>query len=546
MAKTFVFFLLYVFITGTDLSAQFASHITHPYKSQVPTEDFNDWSYKLSTTINIKDLKDHVYTLASDRFEGRETGSPGITKAANYLAEQFEDFGFAPATGNDGYFQQVDVTFSSWNKMKLSIEGDQLKFLKDFIAFPQWSQDLDLISKDMLFLGYGIDDPAYSDYENVDVAGKVVIVFDGEPMDTSGHSFITGDDRKSKWSRDWLLKSETAKRYGASLLIICSNDLLGLINENRRFLVNGVAQMGDFMNSGDQHVNTIFLSSSIAEKALGGFKGGIIAKRDRQKEDRSVRIQFEMAQQVKTKMVVKRTIVSGQNVLGFIEGSDRKEEVIIVSAHYDHIGQRNGEIYYGADDNASGTATVLEIAEALATAKKLGKPPRKSILCLLMTGEEKGLLGSAYYVNHPVFPLSKTVADVNIDMVGRRDKVYQTSSEPYVYVIGSDRISQDLHELNESVNQKYSQLTLDYKYNDEADPNRFYYRSDHYNFAKEGVPSIFFFNGVHSDYHRLTDTPDKIDFPLLKIRAQHIFHVVWELANREERLQMNSSEQTTP
>ena len=233
---------------------------------------------------------------------------------------------------------------------------------------------------------------------------------------------------------------------------------------------------------------------------------------------------------------VKKEILEGQNVLGYIEGSDKKDEVLVVSAHYDHVGFKGDEVYNGADDNASGTTIVLEIAEALQTAKLMGHGPRRSVLCLLITGEEKGLLGSDYYASNPVLALENTIADVNIDMQGRWGNEYQDQKTIYNYVIGSDRLSQDLHDINETVNEKYSNLVLDYKYNDENDPNRYYFRSDHYNFAKNGIPSIFFFNGVHADYHRLTDEVEKIDLQLMETRGRQIFHLVWALSNREERI----------
>ena len=198
---------------------------------------------------------------------------------------------------------------------------------------------------------------------------------------------------------------------------------------------------------------------------------------------------------------------------------------------------RGKEIFYGADDNASGTAAVLEIAQAMASAKAEGKGPRRSVLCMLVTGEEKGLLGSQYYVEHPVFPLDRIIADVNIDMIGRTDTLHKNPN--YTYVIGADRLSTELHHINEEVNNKYTHLDLDYTYNSDDDPNRFYYRSDHYNFAKEGIPAIFYFSGVHEDYHMPTDTPDKLLYDKAETIARLAFHTVWELANRNERIKVN-------
>lgn len=224
-----------------------------------------------------------------------------------------------------------------------------------------------------------------------------------------------------------------------------------------------------------------------------------------------------------------------ENVLAYIKGSTMPEEILVISSHYDHEGiDEEGNIYNGADDDGSGTVAILEIAEAFKKAVKDGYTPKRSILFLNVTGEEKGLVGSKYYTDNPVFPLSETVANLNIDMIGRIGEGMENAGD-YVYLIGSDKLSTELHDLSEAVNDKYLNLNLDYTYNDENDPNRFYYRSDHYNFAKNDIPIIFYFNGVHEDYHRPTDTPDKIEYDLLAKRAKLVFLTAWEVANRENR-----------
>lgn len=223
-----------------------------------------------------------------------------------------------------------------------------------------------------------------------------------------------------------------------------------------------------------------------------------------------------------------------ENIWAFIEGSEKPDEILVISAHYDHVGMKNGEVYNGADDDGSGTVALLEIAKAFMQAKKDGHGPKRSILFLHVTGEEHGLHGSRYYAEHPLFPLKNTIADLNIDMIGRRDDKHKDNGN-YVYLIGSDRLSTDLHKISEKANNDYVQLVLDYKYNDRNDPERIYYRSDHYNFAKNGIPSLFYFNGVHADYHKSTDTPDKIEYDLLQKRAQLVFVTAWELANRKEK-----------
>lgn len=233
--------------------------------------------------------------------------------------------------------------------------------------------------------------------------------------------------------------------------------------------------------------------------------------------------------------VFRGNVKDSENVVAFIEGSEKPEEILVISSHYDHVGMDDeGNVFNGADDDGSGTVAILEIAEAFMQAKEDGYHPKRSILFLNVTGEEKGLVGSKYYTDNPIFPLANTVANLNIDMIGRIGDGMESAGD-YVYLIGSDKLSTELHDLSESVNKEFLNMNLDYTYNDENDPNRFYYRSDHYNFAKNNIPIIFYFNGVHPDYHKISDTPDKIEYDLLAKRAKLVFLTAWEVANREER-----------
>ena len=228
--------------------------------------------------------------------------------------------------------------------------------------------------------------------------------------------------------------------------------------------------------------------------------------------------------------------IRGENVLGYIEGSDLKDELLIITAHYDHLGKHDSLIFNGADDDASGVSAALEIAEAFMLAKKEGNGPRRSILIMPVSGEEKGLLGSRYYTDNPIYPLESTVANLNIDMIGRLDDWHDNGN--YVYLIGSDRLSYDLHDLNEKINDEYIGIDLDYRFNDKDDPNRYYYRSDHYNFAKNNIPVIFYFNGVHEDYHKPSDTIEKLDFDKINTITKLIFLTAWEIANRDDRIKL--------
>jgi hypothetical protein len=240
------------------------------------------------------------------------------------------------------------------------------------------------------------------------------------------------------------------------------------------------------------------------------------------------------------KMLGQKKKIKGENVLGFIEGSDLKDELIIVTAHYDHLGKHDSLIFNGADDDGSGTVAAMEIAEAFMLAKNAGHGPRRSVLVMAVSGEEKGLLGSKYYTDHPIYPLESTVANLNIDMIGRIGDFHTDPN--YVYLIGSDMLSTELHNISEAVNEEYVGLDLDYTFNKEDDPNRYYYRSDHYNFAKNNIPVIFYFNGIHEDYHKVTDTVEKIDFKKIETITRLVFFTAWQLANRDERIVVDKKE----
>jgi len=226
-----------------------------------------------------------------------------------------------------------------------------------------------------------------------------------------------------------------------------------------------------------------------------------------------------------------------ENILAFIEGSEKPDEIIVISAHYDHVGTQNGVVYNGADDDGSGTVAVMEIAKAFQSAKKAGNGPKRSILFLHVTGEEHGLFGSEFYSDNPVFPLANTVVDLNIDMIGRDDP--ENRGKNYVYVIGSEMLSSELKVINEAANKKTVNLELNYKYDDPKDPQRLYYRSDHYNFAKNNIPVAFYFDGIHEDYHKPTDDVEKIDYSMLQKRTQLVFATAWEIANREARIMVD-------
>ena len=227
---------------------------------------------------------------------------------------------------------------------------------------------------------------------------------------------------------------------------------------------------------------------------------------------------------------------SSENVLAFIEGSKYPEQIIIISAHLDHLGIfKDGLINNGADDDGSGTVAIMEMAQAFKKAAVDGHGPKRSILFLHLTAEEIGKKGSEFYTKNPIFPLENTIANLNIDMIGRVDEFHKNDAD-YLYLIGADRLSKELHYISEKINNSLYKIDLDYRFNIEGEVNDYYGRSDHYNFAKKNIPVIFYFNGEHKDYHKISDTPDKINYPLLEKRTKLIFATAWQIANQNHRL----------
>lgn len=518
------------------VSVDFKNHETSlisDYPSSVNPAPF-------ASTITSDNLRSHLSILASDEFEGRETGTEGNEKAAKYIAGEFQRMGISPLAGNNSYFQNVAFNWSQWEDIGMEVDGNRFRHLWEFISFPTRNKELPLLETDeIIFLGYGIDDAKYSDYKGVDVKDKVVLIYKGEPLDNAGNSYLTGSPELSEWSANWEKKLEVAKNHGVKLVLIIENEIQKILSENRELLIGPRLTLGDDATLYEKYANNCYINTNVAKELMGSdYKKVIKARKKIQKKGASKSL--TLSSDFKIIQKKKETVLQGVNVLGYIEGTDEnlKDELVIITAHYDHLGKRGDGIYNGADDNGSGTSTVLEVAEAFIEAKKKGDGPRRSVLTMLVTGEEKGLLGSKFYVEKPVFPLDKTIVNINVDMVGRVDKKY-TDNPNYIYVIGSNRLSTELHEINESVNEKYTQLILDYTYNAEDDPNRYYYRSDHYNFAEKGIPAIFYFNGTHPDYHRTSDTVEKINFDKMEIIAQLVFYTAWEVANRDKRIEVD-------
>jgi len=491
-------------------------------------------------TISQEDMKSILTVLASDEMEGRETGTPGNDRASKFIAGKLAAMGIPKVDKLDGYFQKIAFSSESWDDISLKVGDKEYRNLWEFYSFANLNSDKAMQHiNEVVFLGYGIDDANYSDYKGKNVRGKTILIYDGEPKKGS-ISRVTKSTEVSDWTTDRKKKLMAAHKNGVANVLIIDGNLKNNLGELRRQLLDGRMKMGDVDDTENLYANSAYISTDIA-KAIIGKNAKKIIKRRKKIEKKGKSKTYTLATNITLKQKKSVRQLLGNNIIGFIEGTDPvlKNEIVVVSAHYDHIGKRGADaIYNGADDNGSGSTTVLEIAEAFKKAKDAGIGPRRSVMTIWVTGEEKGLLGSEYYSEFPVFPLEHTVVDVNVDMVGRVHEKYADNPN-YIYVIGADRLSTELHKINEAANDKYSNLILDYTYNDENDPNRFYYRSDHYNFAKKGIPAIFFFNGTHADYHMISDTVDKINFEKMEKIGRLIFHTAWELANRDKRIEVD-------
>lgn len=469
-------------------------------------------------TIRAADLKKHLSIIASADMEGRDTPSPGLDKAADYIEAHFQSLGLQPGNGNS-YRQYYPLYRDSVISSSFFVNGIRFEPFSDYIPGNNYSAEIPF--SEVVFAGYGIVDDKNDAYKNLDVRGKAVLLAEGAPANykpvQQGFQNPAGNNGKIN----------AAAQKGAVAVFIITKNFTGRNNSPQRSWN---------LNRYRASVNplTFYISEKMAAAIMGDDGIAVLDKlKNNSLTAKSYKTELEITYR-KTTLTSKAC-----NVLALLEGTDKKDEYVVITAHYDHVGKRNDTvIYYGADDDGSGTVSVLELAEAFAKAKAAGKGPRRSILFMTVSGEEHGLWGSAYYTNHPVYPLQKTTVDLNIDMIGRIGNEYMKDKDSvnYVYLIGDNKLSSDLTPVIDAVNHANVHLKLDRKYNDPNDPNRFYYRSDHYNFAEKGVPILFFFNGVHPDYHRPTDTPDKIHYNLMEKRAKLVFFTAWEMANREEML----------
>ena len=473
---------------------------------------------RYAATITEADMRTHLTILASDAYMGRDTGKEGQKMAAAYLKEQFQKDGIPPVPVlrpgliEDGYFQPYPLIEEKKGSIRLMDKRDTLALGNGLIYFGENLRS-DRNIQQLQWLGNGASKGSKK------VTPVVLLLEDGnkEVMEMM------------VWAG---ARMEELRGLGAEVIMIATPRMAEVEARLGHQLSGSRVRLADGRKNSDASSTQLMLIDAVRVDGL--FTKTSWAKLSTKKAGRKVPVDLTLV------YTQQEQELQAENVLAFIEGTDKKDEIVVITAHYDHIGVENGVVYNGADDDGSGTVALLGIAKALARAKADGHGPRRSVLVMPVSGEEKGLLGSKYYSEHPVFPLENTVADLNIDMIGRTDSAHMGKA-PYVYVIGSDRLSQGLHDANDAANALYSRLDLDYTYNAPDDPNRFYFRSDHYNFARKGVPSIFYFSGVHEDYHQPGDDVEKIQFDLLHQRTLLVFHTAWILANMEERIAVDKA-----
>ena len=498
-----------------------------PFATTIAIAQKSDDAAKYGSLITKEGLKQKLTIVASAEMEGRETASPGQKRAAAYIESLFKSYGLKPGNG-DSYQQLYPVYQEVLTEKNLRVNGKTFEWDKNY-SFPMQSITSGNIQfNNLVYVGYGNIDSAknINDFAGLDVKGKIVMVIESATAATAGGG---------RGFREPAAVTAARKNGAIGILTVSASfprktptAIKGRMTMTKPGTVpaggtTGTLQPANFFSA--------TISAEIASALMG--RTHTIAFDDLKN---SIKGSYQSELVINTTKVVDN--LESSNVIAVLPGTDKKDEYVFITGHYDHLGKAGDVIWYGADDDGSGTVSVLQMAEAFATAAKKGNKPRRTIIFITVSGEEKGLWGSDYYSSHPTINLDKASVDLNIDMVGRLDTERKTAdSLNYVYVIGHDKLSSDLVGINETANKKYTQLVLDYKYDDPNDKNRIYFRSDHYNFAKKGVPILFFYDGMLlADYHQPTDTVDKINFELMEKRVRMIFYTGWEIANRDAML----------
>jgi len=504
-------------------------------------------------TIDKSDLKAHMTFLASDELEGRDTGEPGMDIAARYLAVQAERLGLTPADSASSYMQAyaiVERTIDPDRSRIVVAEGDSSEVVipEHFFLFPMPQESEVNIEGEVVFAGYGIhdEDNNYDDFADVDLKGKVVLIMTRAPMNEDGSQMLFDHD---KWSRRMSMQYKLPYIYSqgpkAVLMVYdpksghqsmedASPGISSYLSKSRS--LKGAPPRGMGMFAGAP--KSVMIHRSVADRLLessGTSLQELQAKIDRERNPHSFHID---GKRVSIRMALKEEDVEISNVFGYLEGSDPalKDEMVIYLAHFDHVGtDGQGGVFNGADDNASGTVSLIELAEAFAAEKER---PARSVGFLWVSAEEVGLFGSKYYADHPLYPLEKTAAAINLDMVGRvKTPEDEASDRSGLTVVGRDSVkvigglqSKVLMEINDETLGDMG-LVGNYDYNVLDNPERYFYRSDHINFARKDIPVLFYSTGTHRDYHKVTDVEERIDYDKFLKMTQFTFMVGWNVAN---------------
>ena len=504
------------------------------------------FSFNLSFCQSYKGLADkdtlekNLSTLASDEFMGRETASEGEKLASDYICKQLSSNGIIPFGDNDTYLQSFNVyvngyeTTSSFSIKYNNNDSFTLKYADDYLIYPPSyaPENFSVSNTDIVFAGYGItaEEYKYDDYADLDVSGKVVLVLSGEPESADDNFFDGGyvttySEVQSKLSR--------AKELGALALISLpdSDELKEYPHKRRKVLkTNFSLEENEPVTKRKSILPHYLLNLNGAQKIVLNKLNSITQFTDI-KIIRRIFSTNEFPLKLSANYSLKKIneIRRANNIIGMLLGTDPdlSDEFIAVGAHYDHLGTRNGIVFNGADDNGSGTVAVLELARLFSEKKENHRP----ILFILHTGEEKGLLGSKYLSANSEF-VKNIESYINLDMIGRED-------ENTIYSIGSDKISTEYHDLIESVNNETLKLNFDYSFDSPGDPNRYYYRSDHYNYAKRDIPIVFFYDHMEQDYHKPTDDVDKINFNKIAKITDLVYNILLRVSNLDHELEKN-------
>ena len=468
----------------------------------------------IAETITTDDLDYHVYNLAADTMKGRKNGTPEQNMAAEYIKDFFIDEQISFPMELEGFYQNYTVTENNMPVVTFETDLSTYKYGDDFISF--FPHDTINIDQDfIIYGGYGIEDYKYNDYAYQDVKGKIVLIAGGEPKDSYGNYIISGGRRPSKWSADpihsYILKRNAALKHGAKALLIYDPENTEYFwrNFQKKFKNKQLSVSAKYDSLYDFFIKKEMFAG------LTGFDRPEDMSYDRKSRKLSVPV----------KIYYKNTnkVTKSKNVIGLIEGDDRKDEFIVIISHYDGLGEKNGTIYPGANDNASGVAASFEIAEAFRSAIDSGHVPKRSLVFIHFSGKEENMIGSKYYIKHPIIPLEQTKAVVELHQLGRL-KNEEEIGEFFPVYIGTDHFDKyDIKKEIDDINAYNDHIKI--HYNAEFAP------SDFLQFKALGIPVIYYYGGNFKDYHKPTDTPENVSYEVLNKRTNFIFQVLWKLAN---------------